>query len=68
MKRKWIAALTAMIISVTTAVPQVPLTVQAAPVVQEIAVLYGAATTGAEKDTDGVWQRGANGAGHGKAA
>ena len=53
MKRKWTAALTAMIISVTTAASQAPLAVQAAPVVQESAVLYGATTTGAEKDTDG---------------
>lgn len=53
MKRKWIAALTAMIISVTTVVSQMPLTVQAGSAVQESAVLYGAASTGAEKDSDG---------------
>ena len=43
-----------MIISAAMAVPQAPLPVQAAAVVQEEAVLYGAAAnTGAEKDSDG---------------
>ncbi|MDD7178568.1 MAG: leucine-rich repeat protein [Lachnospiraceae bacterium] len=53
MKRKWIAALTAMMISAVMAVPQIPLNAQAA-VVQEDAVLYGASSAnGTEKDTDG---------------
>ena len=53
MKRKWIAALTAMMISAAMAVPQIPMSAQAA-VVQEDAVLYGAAAAnGTEKDSDG---------------
>lgn len=53
MKKKWITALTVMMISATMAAPQVPLTAQAAPVVSETAVMYGpAANTGAEKDSD----------------
>lgn len=48
------AALTAIMISVTAVVQQAPLAAQAAVVVQEEAVLYGATTnTGAEKDSDG---------------
>ena len=54
MKRKWIAALTAMIISATTIAAQMPVTAQAASIVQEYATLYGApANTGAEKDSNG---------------
>lgn len=53
MKRKWIAAWAAMIISVAMATPQVSFAAQTAPVIREDAVLYGATTTGAEKDTDG---------------
>lgn len=53
MKRKWIAAVTAMIISVTTVASQVPFTVQAAPVVQEEVLMYGATNSNAEKDSDG---------------
>lgn len=54
MKRKWIAALTAMIISVTTVASEMPITTQAAGTsVQESAVLYGpAANNGAEKDSN----------------
>lgn len=53
MKRKWTAALTAMIISAAMTVPQVQIPVSAAQIVQEESVLYGAAATGAEKDTNG---------------
>lgn len=53
MRRKWIAVLTAMIIAVPVAAPQMPSTAQAATVVQEKSVMYGAANTGAEKDSDG---------------
>ena len=55
MKKKWIAALMAMVISVATAASGMPLTAQAAgSYVQESAVLYGpAANTGAEKDSNG---------------
>lgn len=53
MKRKWITALTAMIISAVMAAPDVPLIAQAAPVMNETAVMYGPAATGAEKDSDG---------------
>lgn len=54
MKRKWTAALTALIISAAMTVPQVQIPVSAAQIVQEESVLYGAAATGAEKDTDGT--------------
>ena len=53
MRRKWIAVLTAMIIAVPMAAPQMPFTARAATVVQEKSVMYGAANTGAEKDSDG---------------
>ena len=54
MKRKWIAALTAMIISATTIAAQMPITAQAASNVQEYTMMYGAAAnTGAEKDSNG---------------
>lgn len=42
-----------MIIAVPMAAPQMPSTAQAATVVQEKSVMYGAANTGAEKDSDG---------------
>ena len=54
MKRKWIAALTAMIISVTMAAPQASLAAQTPEVFQENVIMLGAAaSTTAEKDTDG---------------
>lgn len=54
MKRKWSAALTAMIISAAMAVPQVQFPAMASQTVQETAVYYGAAAnTGAEKDSNG---------------
>ena len=54
MRRKSMAVLTAMVISAAAAVCQGSLTAQA-EVVQEQAVLYGAATDAAtEKDKDGV--------------
>ncbi|MGN0345150.1 MAG: leucine-rich repeat domain-containing protein [Lachnospiraceae bacterium] len=53
MKRKWIAVLTAMIIAVPVVAPQMPFTAQAATVVQEKSMMYGAANNGAEKDSDG---------------
>lgn len=59
MKRRWIAALTAMIISTTMTVPQAPMMARAADVVQEMGVLYAASNSAAEKDKDGV--RNANG-------
>ena len=54
MKKRWTAALTAIVISAAMAVPQASLVAQAAPVIQEEAVLYGAATNNnAEKDSNG---------------
>ena len=55
MKKKWIAALSAMIISVTMAAPQISLAAQTPEVFQENVIMHGAAaSTGAEKDTDGT--------------
>lgn len=55
MKRKWIAALTAMVMLASTVLPAETLTVQAAPSVSESAKMHGpAANTNAEKDSDGV--------------
>lgn len=54
MKRRWIAALTAIIISATTVFTGEALTAQAALPVNESVMMYGAAAAnGAEKDTDG---------------
>ena len=53
MKKRWTAALTAMIISAAMILPQTPVQVLASETVQETAVLYGAAAGSAEKDTDG---------------
>lgn len=61
MKRKWIAALTAMMMLAAAALPAPTLTVQAAPLVNESAQLHGAAANAnAEKDTnaDGVTDNG----------
>ena len=53
MKTKWIAAWTAMIISATMAVPQVSFAAQTSSVVKEEAVMYAAASNGAEEDSNG---------------
>lgn len=53
MKRKWIAAWTAMIISVAMTTPQVSFAAQKPSAVKEEAVILYAATNGAEKDSDG---------------
>lgn len=53
MKKRWIAALMALMVTVTTAAPSVPLMAQTTQL-QEEGVLYAAAAnTGAEKDTNG---------------
>ena len=59
MKNKWIAALTALVLSVTTALPAQPGVAWAAQGVTEEAVMHGAVTT-AEKDSnaDGVTDNG----------
>lgn len=61
MSRRWIAALTAMMIAATAVAPQNTTAAQAAPVTEEIMKPVGATTTnGVEKDTnaDGVSDNG----------